>query len=83
MRGYKDDVFKQLDAAPLFLDQNTWTWEQISCEKDVKNKKRKTPGDPEKSTGVVFAMEHRLEALRKHGRLTLLDSTHKANHEGW
>jgi hypothetical protein len=33
--------------------------------------------------GVVFAKPHRIEALRRFGALTIMDSTHKTNALGW
>jgi len=83
--GHKDNAKNQLAKACLFLDQNGWEYELLDVKKDntQQNKKRKAPGDPERSTGVVFYIPNRLDALRKYGRLTLLNSTHKTNHLKW
>lgn len=86
VQGHNEDPQEQLRAAELFLDKNSWEWQRIECEKDDSSKKslkRKAPGDTPMSIGIVFGQLHRLDTLRKRGRLTLLDSTHKTNFLGW
>jgi hypothetical protein len=77
LAGRNDEWRTQFDKACTFLSENNWKFEELTCARDEKAQPQQL------SHGVVFQQCHRLEKLRCHGRLVLMDSTHKTNLLGW
>jgi hypothetical protein len=76
---------QRMEACTL-LDKKDWLFKSIDAQREEKLLKehRKKGGEvDDEAHGIVFARPSRLERLRKHGVLVLIDATHRLNYLKW